>query len=280
MPAEQGSAQRRTRERETARMKIRQVERVRQQEVAVEAHERAGIDAQRDQPAGRGQKKHCAAGRPIGQQAPGQGGETGERQFNSHPGCRDPEPVAAPYQLPRLTGIGVKHRPQHQKRHAHVRDPHPQTGRGDRMTQLMQGLGQNQGERPAEQTGGRHEVGECMDKAVPLAHYQAQAKRGRHQGQQQESPRIEHRAPRRQRLQPALRAHEWEAKEQIVMQQPAKPREAALLGGMRQTLHARGIMHRDQLLTGQELANSRHLIDTDLQWRLLIDPSCDQCRIA
>ena len=67
-------------------MQIGHVQRVAQDEVAVKAHEGAGVDHQRGHPAGGGQYKHGAAQRALGQQRPQEGGPDRDHQLRGDAG--------------------------------------------------------------------------------------------------------------------------------------------------------------------------------------------------
>ena len=209
---------------EGAIVQVGHVEPIREQEITIETHEGAGIDAQRDDPGGGGQQEHAGAQRAVGQEAPHHRRDSSQRQFGQHAGRSDGKAVMLVAQLPGFVGIGIKHRQHHEEGHAHGRHAAAEALCGEGMTQLMQYLGKGKRDADAEKTGHAGIGRKGMNKLLPLARCEVEAKqRGADDGQPE--ARIERPAHiGRAMIEQRRRAEQRHAEKQIVFQQPPQPR--------------------------------------------------------
>ena len=92
-------------------VEIGHVEQVGEDEVTVEAHERAGIDGQGQHLAGGGEEEQGTAQGAVRHQTPGQGGQTSQGQFGDDAGAGDGQALARIGELPAFAGVGVEHGP-------------------------------------------------------------------------------------------------------------------------------------------------------------------------
>ncbi len=175
LQAQQAAAQPDPGQRARALVQIGQVQEVARDEIAVKAHERAGVDRQRHHPAGGGQEKQAIAKRTVGRQRPGQGGHTGQRKFHRDARAGDHQPLARILQAPALTGVGVHHGKHDQKRHPHVGHAHAVAGGGKSVPQLVHGLGEHQRQPIAQHTGPGQVVHQGVGEDIPLAGHQVHA---------------------------------------------------------------------------------------------------------
>ena len=107
-----------------------------------------------------------------------------------------------------------------------MRHPNAVAGGGHRMAELMDRFGEDQGQCIADQTFRTEMILKGMDEHIPLPDREQQAKQCADDRTDKERPRINQAQHRCHRCQEALRPHQGDAKEQIVMQQPLPGRAA------------------------------------------------------
>ncbi|MNG98113.1 hypothetical protein D3C79_572440 [compost metagenome] len=147
--------------------------------------------------------------------------------------------------------------------------PHPEPGGDQGMAQLMERLGQDQGEGEAQQAvegeGLHHGVGE----AVPLLQGQQYAEQAgpRHQpgGEGAEQPV----KPCRQPLEMALGAQQGDAEKQVVMQPPLSLQPGPAFARLAQPVHCLGA-GTHQLMALEKLAEGEDLLHLGMQGRLVL----------
>jgi hypothetical protein len=205
-------------------VQIRHVEQIGQDEVAIEAHERAGIHRQGQHPAGGGEKEQGAAQGAVRHQAPGQGGQACQGQLCQHAGTGDGQALAWIGELPAFAGVGVEHGPQHDHRHTHVGHPHAVAGGGEGVAELVQSLGAGQGQGKADQATGAQIVHEAGAEAVPLTPCEEQAGQTEQCDQDGGGGLIEPVQSRGNASEPVLGACQGQAKEKVVVEQPGEGR--------------------------------------------------------
>ncbi|AAQ58145.2 conserved hypothetical protein [Chromobacterium violaceum ATCC 12472] len=256
------------RQRESARVQIGHAQPVRQQEIAVETHEGAGVDGQRGQPGGGSQQESPGAQRPFRQRAPGQRSPGRQRQFGQHARRADQQPLAAGRQLPGVVGVGVQHRHHHQEGHAHRRHPATEMAGGQRMAQFMRHLGQAQRRRDAQRGRPAAIAGKRVGKLVPAARDQRQAQQRDAGHRPPECGPEQPAAPGQQAIEPGLRPEQGNAEEQIVLQQPHRMAWPARLADAPQPV----AVHRlQQLVQRQEAQQLRQIVLAQMQRGFGID---------
>ena len=261
-------------------MQVGKVEKVGQQEVAVEAHEGAGVDGQGGDPGGGGEHEHGAAQRSVGQQGPRQGGPGGDCQFGENSGGAHRQPVLPAGEAPGFVDVGVGHRPHHQKGHAHRRHPAAETAGGEGVAEFVEHL--DQGERhPVTQRAAPAEgVDQGGGEVVPLACDLEQAEGQRGEGDVQEGARIEHLDPRQLAHQPAIRAQERDAEEQIVVQQPLPERAVPGFFLLHEAGRAGLAEGADELMFGEEADHDFDVFLAQAQGGFGFDGLDDAGRVA
>ena len=268
-PAEEPLAQPPAAERERALVQVGHVERVRQQEVAVEAHERARVDREREQPGGGGEQEgarpHRGPFRRFGQQRPGERGDGGERDLAQHAGRADGQALAARGELPGVVGVCVEHRPQHQEGHAHRGHVAAEALRGEGVAQLVQHLGDAQRHADGEQAAPGGEAREGVGEVVPAARGECQAQqRGGGDGHP-EGRLVGEGHARGEALQPGHWPHQRQPEEEVVLDQPP-PRARA--GGREGALQAFAVvraMGQQQVVVLQHLQQAAQVGVAHLQ---------------
>jgi len=248
LEAEQALAQVPARQRKGARMQVRHVEPVGQHEVAVEAHERAGVHRQRRDPGGGGEREHDLAQHPVRQHGPGQRRPDGDQEFGGDAGHRDLLAPASFVEAPDVVGVGVRHRPQHQEGQAHRRHPAAAPLGGDRVPEFVRAFYERQRHRVGEQAAGRERAGQRGAEYVPLAPHQRSAEQQRQQRHHGKAAREHPFEGGRGTRQPAVRFHQRDAEEQVMVQQ------------LRMPLAGRGPVARRHRLAGSDRIGTQQLV--------------------
>jgi hypothetical protein len=273
VPAEQGAPQPRARERAGALVQVGHVERVRQQEVAVEAHERARVDRQREHPARRRQEEQRALQVAVVDQAPGERRPGRERELGRDAGGRDLQAAPAVGELPGLAGVGVEHRPQHDEGDAHLRHAQPVARGGERVAELVQHLREGERRQPADEPRRAELRPHRVREGVPLPQRERDPEHRRDHGRDREAAAAEPRHPGQHAREPRRRAHQRHPEEQVVVQQPLQGRLARRLGDPRQPLDVGRPVGTHQLACAQERDQRVELRRLGPQRRLVLDAS-------
>ena len=201
-------------------MQVGEIEPVRQQEVAVEAHEGAGVDGQGGKPGDGGQHEGQPAQGAVRQEGPGQGGPGGDDALGDDAGAAHGQALAPIGEFPGLVHIGVGHRPHHQESHAHGRHPAAVAARREAVAQLVQNLDQPKGQGIAGGPLPAQGIDQGGGKALPLAEHLHQAHSQGQAGEAEETGTIKELHPGQEALQPGVRPHQGQAEKEVVVQQP------------------------------------------------------------
>ncbi|MCY1262691.1 hypothetical protein D9M70_109790 [compost metagenome] len=261
-------------ERRGAFVQVGEVEQVGEDEVAVEAHERAGVQRQRQHPAGGRQVEQGVAQGARIAQCPAEGGEAGQRQFGEDAGGGDRQALPRAAQLPAFSGVGVEHRPHHHEGDAHVRHAQPEPSGDQRVAEFVEGLRHRQGEGEAEQALGGEGLDHVVAEGVPLVQDEDDAEHAeRHHQHREERPEQPVQAAR-QAAEEALRAHQRDAEEQVVVQPPAPAQPGVALVALAQAV-GRFRAGAQQLVAVEEGAELQHLFGLRLERGLRADLLAD-----
>ncbi len=172
---EKGFAHPPPRQGEGARLKVRHVQPVGQDVIAVEPQEGTEIDQQRRYPGRAGQQEHRPADRSVRQEGPQKRRQQGNRQFDPDPRCPDRQTRPARCHAPGVRRVGIENRIEHQKGDPHGRDPTAIPGGRIGMPQFMQDLGQGQGDCDRNRPLPVQVSDEGRGKGVPLTADQKQS---------------------------------------------------------------------------------------------------------
>ncbi len=261
-------------------MQIRHVQGIHQDEVAVKAHERAGVNGQGGHPAGSRQHKGSRLQTTRGQQGPSKRGPHGDHQLRSDAGTRHTQTLEPVRQAPSFIGVGVGHRPHDKKGHAHGGHTATVMLGGECVPKLVQQLHKNQGHPVSQQAFEVEGVDQRGTEHVPTPHHLRQTQHKSERCDPGKGPASELARHRQPAGEPGIWPEQGDPEKQVMVQQPIE--RCALHAGPLLCQLARCIWRRcqHQLMLHQELRYTKYIFGLHGHCGLARDIGCDQSRIV